>query len=288
VNNNMKKNPLSAISRAVFAVATLAVFVSPSAQAQTNVSVDLSVLLDGGYTSSGTSSVPLRSDLMMPSANMPKSKYYGPAVTVTNPISAPTPSPAPEPEPGLTTADVAPPPAPEPEAVTPVAAPEPEVADVAPPAAPEPEIMETPEQPPEPEAVAEIPEAQMEEASAENTEVASVTSGPTKLEPGRAMMVLFDGADTKLSTSSASALDAIAATISANEDLRIQLKAFAGGDDLSSSKARRMSLSRALAVRSYFIEQGVRSTRIDVRALGSDDEAGVDPINRVDVNITER
>ena len=148
--------------------------------------------------------------------------------------------------------------------------------------------METPEQPPEPEAVAEIPEAQMEEASAENTEVASVTSGPTKLEPGRAMMVLFDGADTKLSTSSASALDAIAATISANEDLRIQLKAFAGGDDLSSSKARRMSLSRALAVRSYFIEQGVRSTRIDVRALGSDDEAGVDPINRVDVNITER
>ncbi len=57
--------------------------------------------------------------------------------------------------------------------------------------------------------------------------------------------------------------------------------AYAAGEDLSSSKARRISLSRALSVRSYLIEKGVRSTRIDVRALG--DKAEGDQKNRVDV-----
>lgn len=62
--------------------------------------------------------------------------------------------------------------------------------------------------------------------------------------------------------------------------------AYAAGDDLSSSKARRISLSRALSVRSYLIEKGVRSTRIDVRALG--DKAEGEQKNRVDVNTIER
>ena len=42
-----------------------------------------------------------------------------------------------------------------------------------------------------------------------------------------------------------------------------------------------MSLSRALAVRAYLIDQGVRSTRMDVRALGS--KVGDGPADRVDV-----
>ncbi len=62
-------------------------------------------------------------------------------------------------------------------------------------------------------------------------------------------------------------------------DLRVQLLAYAGGEALSSSKARRLSLSRALAVRSYLIENGLRSTRIDVRALG--DKTTEEPVNRV-------
>ena len=62
--------------------------------------------------------------------------------------------------------------------------------------------------------------------------------------------------------------------------------AYAGGGDLSSSKARRLSLSRALSVRTFLIENGIRSTRIDVRALG--DKTTEDPVNRVDVVVTER
>ena len=74
--------------------------------------------------------------------------------------------------------------------------------------------------------------------------------------------------------------------LSANENARVQLMAYAAGEDLTSSKARRISLSRALSVRSFLIEKGVRSTRIDVRALG--DKSEDEPQNRVDVNVIER
>ena len=70
------------------------------------------------------------------------------------------------------------------------------------------------------------------------------------------------------------------------DDLRLQLMAYAGGPSLSSSLARRMSLSRALSVRSFLIENGVRSTRIDVRALGN--KTTEEPVNRVDLNVAER
>ena len=62
--------------------------------------------------------------------------------------------------------------------------------------------------------------------------------------------------------------------------------AYAVGVDLTASQARRISLSRALSVRSYLIEKGVRSSRIDVRALGDKGEG--DPKNRVDVNLIDR
>jgi outer membrane protein OmpA-like peptidoglycan-associated protein len=64
-------------------------------------------------------------------------------------------------------------------------------------------------------------------------------------------------------------------------DQRLQLKAFASADGDNTSRARRTSLSRALAVRSYLIEAGIRSTRIDVRALGVARDGGAE--DRVDV-----
>lgn len=62
---------------------------------------------------------------------------------------------------------------------------------------------------------------------------------------------------------------------------RLQLKAYADGTGKGTSKARRLSLSRALAVRSFLIENGLRSTRIDVRALGIARDGG--PPDRVDI-----
>ena len=97
---------------------------------------------------------------------------------------------------------------------------------------------------------------------------------------GQALRLLFEGSTTKLNAPAKLQLQKLAATISANNQ-RIQLKAFASGASKRASAARRESLSRALAVRSYLIENGVRSTGIDVRALGAPNDGG--PSDRVDV-----
>ena len=106
------------------------------------------------------------------------------------------------------------------------------------------------------------------------------------LAPGLAMRVMFPDKASKLPAEAKDELKGIAAKLKGRDDYRLQLLAYAGGESLSSSKARRLSLSRALSVRSFLIESGVHSTRIDVRALGNKSAEG--PINRVDVNIAER
>ena len=82
------------------------------------------------------------------------------------------------------------------------------------------------------------------------------------------------------------ALRGLSDRMSQQENMRLQLLAYAGNADTSASAARRLSLSRALAVRSYLIENGVRSTRIDVRALGNKSTEEV--TERVDITVVER
>jgi len=76
-------------------------------------------------------------------------------------------------------------------------------------------------------------------------------------------------------------LDNLAQKMTADENMRLQLLAYASGTSEEASRARRMSLSRALAVRSYLIKQGVRSTRMDVKALGNNVQGS--PADRVDI-----
>jgi outer membrane protein OmpA-like peptidoglycan-associated protein len=77
----------------------------------------------------------------------------------------------------------------------------------------------------------------------------------------------------------------IAQTLNANSELRLQIVAYASGNEDNASQARRLSLSRALAVRSLLIDSGVRSTRMDVRALGNKFDAG--PGDRVDMIVVK-
>lgn len=74
------------------------------------------------------------------------------------------------------------------------------------------------------------------------------------------------------------ALDALAQQYASGED-RLQIRAYAAnsaGD--GGSGARRLSLTRALAVRQYLIDKGIRSTRIDVRALGAPSDGSPDRV----------
>ena len=61
------------------------------------------------------------------------------------------------------------------------------------------------------------------------------------------------------------------------------ITAYAAGNADDPSTPRRLSLSRALAVRSVLIAEGIPSTRIYVKALGASAPAGNAPSDRVDV-----
>ncbi len=93
--------------------------------------------------------------------------------------------------------------------------------------------------------------------------------------------VPFPVGDSNLPRTALPMLDQVAAELRADPDLRVRLKAYAGAGDSSSSAARRLSLWRALAVRTYLIDSEVNAARIDVRALGAKYEAG--PPDRVDI-----
>lgn len=103
---------------------------------------------------------------------------------------------------------------------------------------------------------------------------------------GHALTVRFARRSSALDPDAAGLLAALADEM-ARSDGRLQLNAFAGGSGgNAASAARRLSLSRALAVRAYLIQKGVRSTRIDVRALGVPDDGGSP--ERVDVLLLVR
>lgn len=121
---------------------------------------------------------------------------------------------------------------------------------------------------------------------AQQPSVASLPSPTGVLTDGDSMRIVFENDSSKLPSDVREALKGLSDRLNQQENLRLQLLAYAGDTDTSASAARRLSLSRALAVRSYLIENGVRSTRIDVRALGNKSTEEV--TERVDITVVER
>ena len=76
-------------------------------------------------------------------------------------------------------------------------------------------------------------------------------------------------------------LDRLVKRMKGDPSIRIRLKGYASAKIDSPSQARRKSLFRALAIRKYLMSKGIRSTRIDIHALGNKSEDR-NP-NRVDV-----
>jgi len=138
----------------------------------------------------------------------------------------------------------------------------------------------TPQRPAAPQPPAAQPPARAEPATSR------AGRGATIEQRDGSLRLLFPANEATLPEDAQKALEAIARRLETEHNLYIQLLAYAEGTEDEASKARRLSLSRALAVRSYLMNDGVRSTRIEVRALGHKIPDG--PADRVDVVIDKR
>jgi outer membrane protein OmpA-like peptidoglycan-associated protein len=112
------------------------------------------------------------------------------------------------------------------------------------------------------------------------TKVAALPTRPLPAGGAQQLQMNFDAESASVSPSQRDELAQLAGRLE-NSDTRIQIRAYAGAADEDAGNARRVSLKRALAVRSRLIESGIRSTRIDVRALGVAADNG--PADRVDI-----
>ncbi|MEH6401793.1 MAG: OmpA family protein [Sneathiella sp.] len=106
---------------------------------------------------------------------------------------------------------------------------------------------------------------------------------PTAPSSGATNHILFQPEQSKLPGGATRQLKELAKTLKSNND-RIQLIAYA--DANSNSAARRLSLGRALVVRSKLMELGVPNNKIEVRALGKPDDDL--PADRVELNLITR
>ena len=250
---------------------------------------------------------PLRRVVLDPPGQAPLSAFLlnAPPVTATIPSATPLIASvaslgalsAPQPKPIIAaTAPPLPEPAPATEAVpltpviteplppAPVAAPEPSPSATVALAPPEPEPLPEPVATPLPEPVA-TPLPEPVATPLPEPVVAAVTPQAAPAA-GEILSIPFASESPELPGDAEGKLRAIAEQLAANDALRAQVKAYADGSSGSASTARRLSLSRALAVRSVLIELGVRSTRIDVRALGDRNEGGAP--DRVDILVINR
>jgi outer membrane protein OmpA-like peptidoglycan-associated protein len=98
--------------------------------------------------------------------------------------------------------------------------------------------------------------------------------------------VTFGAGSADLNPTTLAAVQSLAKAAPAQQSGTFSVVAYAAGTPDDPSTARRLSLSRALAVRSALIESGIPSPRIYVRALGASVPvpAGV-PADRVDVAV---
>lgn len=93
--------------------------------------------------------------------------------------------------------------------------------------------------------------------------------------------MVFKSTETAVPLSLKPNLDKIGARLRENETLHVVLTSYASAPGDQATTARRVSLSRALSVRTYLIDQGITPKRINVQAEG-DRNPGGEP-DRVDI-----
>jgi outer membrane protein OmpA-like peptidoglycan-associated protein len=100
------------------------------------------------------------------------------------------------------------------------------------------------------------------------------TKAPAAVPAKEDLSLDFSGTDCDITPEIAQKLAGVAAQMKENEELRLQVRAYATGEEGNRSSARRISLSRALSVRAWLMDNGIKPSRIDVRALGAETDTG--------------
>lgn len=173
------------------------------------------------------------------------------------------------------------PPAPAPTRAT---RPESMASSLPPPPPPPPPVTAAPRQPVAKEPLVQVPRVPPK-ATKRSQQVAAIPRiGP--IASGSRLRILFAPGSARLDSDSQALLGRLSAALGKDSKLRVELKAYARGSSGTESQARRLSLSRALVIRSQLIRRGVRATRIDVRALGNKVPEGIP--NRVDLLVFTR
>ena len=115
-----------------------------------------------------------------------------------------------------------------------------------------------------------------------NKKISSLKPQLTTTENKSFLRVIFKPSQTKIDKKYN--LEISKFTLSSiKQNSRFEIRAYASASGNRPTYARRVSLSRALAIRSELIENGVNSSNIDVRALGEPKDGDIS--DRVDVSI---
>jgi len=255
-------------------------------------SVSFGAFRSKGLLMPGSKAAPGERIVLTPPGSQPAAKAEKPAMKAPE---APPPAPvAPPPAPDMAAADdgLTPPPLPD----LPDLPPPPPAANLDLPPLPEETVQEAAADPPPPPPPAEkqaksgdttdatepvpMPEPVLPKPE-ESKQVAALPPPSTKVPTTGPLTVLFSPGSAVLNTEASERIDAVHGKMESDQSLRLQLVAYATSTDDNPSRARRLSLSRALTVRSQLVEKGIKSTRMDVRALGNKFEEA--PGDRVDL-----
>lgn len=101
------------------------------------------------------------------------------------------------------------------------------------------------------------------------------------LPPSSVLSLVFQGDATNLPDTADALVDRIVERLRASDTARLQLRSYASGTADTAREARQRSLARALALRERLTAFGIRSARVDVRALGVEEGSGA--ADRIDI-----
>lgn len=114
-----------------------------------------------------------------------------------------------------------------------------------------------------------------------STMVPAQAASPSPLPPP--VRLVFEEGKTELTPADEAAIQGLARSIPAPAADSVNVVAYAAGKPDDPSTARRLSLSRGLAVRSVLMASGIPSAQIYVRALGATPSDG--PADRVELTV---